>query len=229
MYLYTDNGLLTTGKLPVDLSGMRDSNIHMVINILLIVFAYLLGSIASAIVVCKLMGLQDPRSLGSGNPGATNVLRFHGKKAAVFTLSGDIFKGIIPVIFAKFLAAPDLIIAFTGIAAFTGHLFPAYFNFRGGKGVATFIGILFGMHWLLGVCYVVTWLIIAVLFRYSSLSGLVSAILTPVYTYFILPSPVYVICNSVLAALLVWRHRKNIQNLIAGTENKIGKKQTSIQ
>lgn len=208
---------------------MTDSNMHMVVNILLLVFAYLLGSIASAIVVCKLMGLADPRTHGSGNPGATNVLRLHGKKAAVFTLGGDILKGVIPVILAKILTAPDIIIALTGIAAFTGHLFPAYFNFRGGKGVATFIGVLIGMHWLLGIYYAVTWIIVAALFRYSSLSGLVSAILTPVYTFFILSSPVYVICNSVLAALLVWRHRKNIQNLIAGTEDKIGQKQTSIQ
>lgn len=208
---------------------MTDSNMHMMVNILLLVFAYLLGSIASAIVVCKLMGLADPRTHGSGNPGATNVLRLHGKKAAVFTLGGDILKGVIPVILAKILTAPDIIIALTGIAAFTGHLFPAYFNFRGGKGVATFIGVLIGMHWLLGIYYAVTWIIVAALFRYSSLSGLVSAILTPVYTFFILSSPVYVICNSVLAALLVWRHRKNIQNLIAGTEDKIGQKQTSIQ
>lgn len=227
--MYTDNARLTTVKLAVDLSGMTDSNMHMLVNILLIVFAYLLGSIASAIVVCKLMGLEDPRSHGSGNPGATNVLRLHGKKAAVFTLGGDILKGIIPVILARFLNAPDLIIALTGIAAFTGHLYPVYFSFRGGKGVATFIGVLFGMHWLLGVCYAVTWIVVAAIFRYSSLSGLVSAILTPVYTFFILPSTVYVICNSVLAALLVWRHRKNIQNLIAGTENKIGKNPTPIQ
>ena len=208
---------------------MTDSNMYMVVNILLIIFAYLLGSIASAIIVCKVMGLEDPRSHGSGNPGATNVLRLHGRKAAVFTLTGDIFKGVVPVFLAKSLNAPDLIIALTGVAAFTGHLFPAFFKFRGGKGVATLIGVLFGMHWLLGVSYVVTWLIIAAIFRYSSLSGLVSALLTPVYTFFILPSPVYVICNCVLATLLVWRHRKNIQNLIAGTEEKIGKKQASTQ
>jgi glycerol-3-phosphate acyltransferase PlsY len=195
----------------------------MLVNTLLILFAYLLGSVASAIIVCKLMGLDDPRLHGSNNPGASNVLRLHGKKAAAFTLSGDVIKGVFPVAFAKALAAPDLIIALTGFAAFSGHLFPVYFKFRGGKGVATLTGVLFGMHWLLGLSFIMTWMFVAALFRYSSLSALVAAALTPVYTFFILQSPVYAICNGLMAGILFWRHRTNIQNLIAGSEKKIEK------
>ena len=208
---------------------MTDSNTHMLVNTLLILFAYLLGSVASAIIVCKLMGLDDPRLHGSNNPGATNVLRLHGKKAAALTLGGDVIKGIVPVAFAQALTAPDLVIALTGFAAFCGHLFPVYFKFRGGQGVATLIGVLFGMHWLLGLSFIMTWIIIAVLFRYSSLSALVAAALTPAYTFIVLQSPLYVICNGLLACILLWRHRTNIQNLIAGTEEKIGKNKTLMQ
>jgi len=201
----------------------------MLVNTLLILFAYLLGSISSAIIVCKLMGLDDPRLHGSKNPGATNVLRLHGKVAAALTLGGDVIKGVLPVACAQALNAPDLVIALTGFAAFCGHLFPVYFKFRGGKGVATLIGVLFGMHWLLGLSFILTWIVVAALFRYSSLSALVAAALTPAYTFIVLQSPIYVICNGLLAGILFWRHRMNIQNLIAGTEVKIGNNKTPVQ
>ncbi len=200
---------------------MTDSNTPMLIHIALILFAYLVGSIASAIVVCKLMGLHDPRSHGSKNPGATNVLRLHGKKAAALTLTGDILKGILPVLFAKAIQTPDLIIALTGVAAFAGHLYPVFFGFRGGKGVATFVGVLLGTSWLLGLAFIGTWLIVAFLFRYSSLAALVAAILTPVYTALLLTSPYYIACQILMVIFLFWRHRSNIKKLIAAKEDKI--------
>ena len=194
----------------------------MIMQISLIIFAYLFGSVASAIVVCKLMRLSDPRTQGSGNPGATNVLRLHGKKAAAMTLAGDVFKGVIPVLLAKGLDAPDIIIALTGIAVFTGHLFPVYFSFHGGKGVATFIGVLSATYWLLGLTYISTWLLMAFLFRYSSLSALIATAMTPVFTVLLLPVPAFIAANSVMSIFLIWRHRSNIRKLIDGTEDKIG-------
>lgn len=192
----------------------------------LIIVAYLLGSLASAILVCKLFGLSDPRAGGSGNPGATNVMRLHGKKAAILTLAGDVLKGVIPVLLAKALSSTELVIALCGLAAFFGHLFPVFFNFKGGKGVATLIGVLFATHWLLGLTYIGTWGITALLFRYSSLSALVAAALTPVYSWLILQNMGFVTCHIIMVSILIWRHQSNIQNLIAGTESKIGEKKS---
>jgi acyl phosphate:glycerol-3-phosphate acyltransferase len=191
----------------------------------LIIIAYLMGSIASAILVCKLFGLADPRTEGSGNPGATNVMRLHGKKAAILTLVGDVLKGVIPVLLAKAIGSAELIVALCGLAAFLGHLFPIFFKFKGGKGVATLIGILFATHWLLGLAYVITWSLTALLFRYSSLSALLAALLTPLYSWFILQNTAYLITQALMAAILIWRHQSNIRKLIAGTEDKIGQKQ----
>ncbi|MGB1799620.1 MAG: glycerol-3-phosphate 1-O-acyltransferase PlsY [Gammaproteobacteria bacterium] len=193
----------------------------------LIIIAYLLGSIASAILVCKLFGLSDPRAGGSGNPGATNVMRLHGKKAAILTLAGDVLKGVIPVLLAKALGSTELVIALCGLAAFFGHLFPVFFNFKGGKGVATLIGVLFATHWLLGLAYIGTWGITALLFRYSSLSALVAAALTPVYSWLIVQNIGLTICHIIMVSILIWRHQSNIQNLIAGTESKIGQKKST--
>lgn len=190
----------------------------------LTIVAYLLGSIASAILVCKLFGLSDPRAGGSGNPGATNVMRLHGKKAAILTLAGDVLKGVIPVLFAKTLNSTELVIALCGLAAFFGHLFPVFFNFKGGKGVATLIGVLFATHWLLGFAYIGTWGITALLFRYSSLSALVAAILTPVYSWLILENIGFTLCHVATVSILIWRHRSNIKSLLSGTESKIGQK-----
>lgn len=191
---------------------------------LVIIMGYLLGSITSAIVVCKLMGLSDPRQEGSSNPGTTNVLRLHGKKAAGLTLLGDVLKGVLPVLFAKLIDAQATIVALTGLAAFMGHLYPVFFNFRGGKGVATLVGILFATSWMVGFAYITTWLTIAFLFRYSSLAALTAAVLTPAYTWLLLPELSYIICFSFMAGFLIWRHRGNIKSLLAGTEGKLGKK-----
>lgn len=197
----------------------------MLISYLLVIAGYLFGSVASAILVCRLMGLADPRTEGSGNPGATNVMRLHGKKAALLTLLGDVLKGLLPVLLAQALAQPATIVALTGLAAFTGHLYPVFFSFRGGKGVATLIGVLLGLHWILGLVFVLTWLIMAILFRYSSLSALTAAMLTPIYTALILPNFLVVGVTSVMTLLLIWRHRSNIYNLMHGLEEKIGQKE----
>lgn len=190
----------------------------------LVVLGYLTGSIASAMVVCRLMGLGDPRAQGSGNPGTTNVLRLYGKTAAAFTLFGDVAKGLAPVVLARLLDSPPWVIALTGAAAFAGHLFPVFFRFRGGKGVATLIGVLLGAHWLLGLAFIATWLATAVLFRYSSVAGLIAAAFTPLYTWLLLPDLSYLVCFSALAAALLLRHQSNIRNLIAGTEKRISVK-----
>jgi len=194
----------------------------MSILILLVPLGYLCGSVASAIVVCRILGLGDPRTQGSGNPGATNVLRLHGKRAAALTLAGDVLKGALPVLLARGLHAPDAIIAATGIAVFAGHLFPVFFRFQGGKGVATYIGVLFATCWLLGLGYIGTWLLIALLFRYSSLAALTAAVMTPVYTALVLPVPAYVLAYSIMTLTLLWRHRSNIRRLINGSEPRIG-------
>ena len=187
-----------------------------------IALAYLCGSLSSAIIVCRAMGLGDPRREGSGNPGATNVLRLYGKTPAALTLAGDVLKGFVPVFLAVLMPVSDGILALTAFAAFVGHLYPVYFGFRGGKGVATLIGVLFGMNWLLGAAFVATWLIVALLFRISSLAALTSSALVPVYTLYLMPSIYLVATTTMMAALLFWRHRRNIRNLIAGTEDRIG-------
>ena len=209
-------------KLSTNLTFYKDFNIPMLINIFLIFSAYLVGSISSAILVCKTLGLSDPRDGGSGNPGTTNVMRLHGKKAAFLTLIGDILKGIIPVLLAKVIVGSENIIALCGLAAFLGHIFPIYFNFEGGKGVATLIGILFATHWLLGVAYVISWILIAIIFRYSSLAALVAAFSTPLYAYFFVHNFHYVMSFAVLTLILFWRHKSNIYNLLNGKEDKIG-------
>lgn len=187
-------------------------------------FGYLLGSVSTAIITCKIMGIADPRTVGSNNPGATNVLRAGGKKAAIITLLGDMLKGLIPVLIAVSLGMPDEVIAATGVAAFLGHLYPVYYGFKGGKGVATILGVLLGTHWLLGLGTIGIWMGIALTFRYSSLSALVAASGSPILAWFITQSPVITICVAFMAALLIWRHRSNIKNLVAGKEDKIGAK-----
>jgi glycerol-3-phosphate acyltransferase PlsY len=194
----------------------------MILNISLVIIAYLFGSVSSAVVVCKLMQLDDPRLHGSNNPGATNVLRLHGKKAAILTLVGDMLKGLVPVLIAHAFNAPDLYIALVAFAAFSGHIFPVFFGFRGGKGVSTLIGVLFGMQWTLGLAYVITWLVVAAVFRYSSLAGLIAAAATPFFTLWLYPSNYYIASITGMTIILFWRHRSNIKNLLAGKEDKIG-------
>ena len=193
----------------------------MLINIVLIFLAYLLGSISAAILVCKLLGLSDPRTEGSGNPGTTNVMRLHGKTAAFLTLTGDVFKGIIPVLLAKVIVGSEFIIALSGFAAFLGHIFPIYFKFKGGKGVATLIGILLATHWLLGLAYAITWILTAAIFRYSSLAALTATLSIPFYTYFLEQNFQYTVSFSMIAVILFWRHKSNIYNLLSNKERKI--------
>ena len=187
-------------------------------------FGYLLGSVSTAIITCKLMGLADPRTVGSNNPGATNVLREGGKKAAAITLFGDMLKGLIPVLIAVILDMPDEVIAATGVAAFLGHLYPVFYGFKGGKGVATILGVLLGIHWQLGLGTILIWLAMAFTFRYSSLSALVAAAGSPVLSWFITGSQVITASVAVMATILIWRHRSNIKNLLSGKEDRIGSK-----
>ena len=188
---------------------------------LLIVSAYLLGSISSAIIVCRLMGLPDPRTQGSHNPGATNVLRIGGKKAAAITLLGDSLKGLIPMLIAHQLRVSDLTLALTGLAAFMGHLYPIFFRLRGGKGVATALGVQIGLHWGFGLLVAATWLIVAKLVNISSLSALVSMALAPFILWFFRPDPELISMQLVISGLLFWRHRANIRGLISGDEGRI--------
>ena len=200
------------------------------------VAAYLLGSLAFAVLVSKAMGLSDPRTFGSGNPGATNVLRSGSKPAAAITLLLDAMKGFVPVVLVKAFGARhgmgDGTVALVALAAFLGHLYPVFFRFRGGKGVATFIGVVFGVHWLLGVATGITWLIIAFFFRYSSLASLVSAVFAPLY--YLLGGGIAWYAEAPVAAalfamalLLAWRHRANIQRLLQGTESRLGAKKAT--
>lgn len=186
--------------------------------------AYLFGSFSSAIIVCKLMGLPDPRTQGSKNPGATNVLRIGGKKAAAITLLGDVLKGVIPVLIAKWYGLNTFGLSLVALSAFLGHLFPIFFRFEGGKGVATAIGCLLALSWPTGLCWMATWLIMALLFRYSSLASLTASLFAPLYIWLFTGSMTYTITISVMTLLLILRHRSNIANLLAGKESKIGKK-----
>jgi glycerol-3-phosphate acyltransferase PlsY len=196
----------------------------MKLPVLLIAFAYLLGSVSSAIIVCRLLGLPDPRGEGSGNPGATNVLRIGGKKAAAITLIGDMLKGLLPVLLAKALGASLAVQAMVAVAAFLGHLYPLFFGFRGGKGVATALGVLLGLHWPVGLLTIATWLLIAKVFRISSLAALLSLLVTPLYIWWLIPEPSLIIAMLFMLILLFWRHRSNIENLFKGTEGHIGSK-----
>jgi glycerol-3-phosphate acyltransferase PlsY len=193
------------------------------ISLLLPVCAYLLGSVSSAIVIARLFGLQDPRQVGSGNPGATNILRYGGKKAAILTLLGDVLKGVIPVVAAHTLGADATVLAFTLLAAFLGHVFPLFHGFKGGKGVATAFGALLALNGWVGLALAASWLVMAVTTRYSSLSAITVSLLAPLYVWWFARAPELILATAVMAALLLWRHRGNMQKLIAGTETKIGK------
>jgi glycerol-3-phosphate acyltransferase PlsY len=205
----------------LDLIPSTGSNGAMLISSLLIIGAYLLGSISSAIIVCRLMGLPDPRTQGSNNPGATNVLRLGGKKPAAITLLGDSLKGFIPMVAAHLLDASPLILALTGMAAFLGHLYPLFFGFKGGKGVATALGVQFGLHWGIGAGIGLLWLFMAKVVNISSLSALVSMALAPLLVWLIWPAPELIAMQILVSLILFWRHRSNIQNLLQGTEGKI--------
>ncbi|MBI3186641.1 MAG: glycerol-3-phosphate 1-O-acyltransferase PlsY [Gammaproteobacteria bacterium] len=182
---------------------------------------YLLGSISTAIITCKLMGLPDPRTDGSKNPGATNVLRLGGKKAAAITLAGDMLKGLLPAMVATLMDMPHGVVAAAGLAAFLGHLFPVFYGFQGGKGVATMLGVLLGIQWMVGAATIGVWLVMAFVFKVSSLSALTAALLAPVITYYIVGSKFMAFIVAIMTTLLFWRHRSNIANLLSGKESKI--------
>ncbi|CAM3382940.1 glycerol-3-phosphate 1-O-acyltransferase PlsY [Paracidovorax anthurii] len=204
-----------------------------VYSLLATVAAYLLGSLSFAVIVSRAMGLNDPRTYGSKNPGATNVLRSGSKAAAVVTLLFDALKGWLPVVLVQAYGRPygleEGTVALVGLAAFLGHLWPVFFRFEGGKGVATALGVLMGVSGWLGLATLLTWIIIAFFFRYSSLASLAAALFAPLY--YVLAggvawdaeAPVGV-SIAVMSGLLVWRHRENIRRLMAGTESRLGRK-----
>ena len=192
----------------------------------LIVAAYLIGSISSAIIVCRLIGLPDPRSEGSNNPGATNVLRIGGKKAAAITLLGDMLKGVLPVAAGHLLDVSTMTFALAAMAAFLGHLYPVFFGFKGGKGVATALGTQFGLHWGIGLAVAGIWLFMAKVVKISSLSALVSMALAPVIIYWIWPADELIVMQIIMSIILFWRHKSNIQRLLSGEESLIGKKKS---
>lgn len=193
--------------------------------------AYLIGSLSFAVIVSRVMGLSDPRSYGSKNPGATNVLRSGSKAAAVTTLLLDGLKGWLPVVLVKWFGGDyglgEGTMAAVGLAAFLGHLYPVFFQFKGGKGVATAAGVLLGISWVLGVATLATWVIVAFFSRYSSLASLVAAVFAPLY-YLFGDRTAWYVDKSLMAvmvaisALLIYRHRENINKLIKGTESKLG-------
>ena len=194
----------------------------MLSAILIIFGAYLAGSLASAVIVSRLMGLPDPRLEGSRNPGATNVLRLGGRKAALLTLFGDFLKGLIPVLIAQSLDASTAVVVGAGLAAFLGHLYPVFFAFQGGKGMATAFGAVTGLAWPVAAAMAATWLAVAVLTRYASLASLLSALLVPVYAWLLTGSMTLACGLAAMSVLLTWRHRANIGRLANGTESRIG-------
>jgi glycerol-3-phosphate acyltransferase PlsY len=198
------------------------------VNLLAILLAYLIGSVSFAVLVSKAMGLADPHSYGSGNPGATNVLRTGNRKAAALTLIGDVLKGVVAVLLAKWFApqfglAP-MTVMLVGLAAFVGHLYPVFHRFAGGKGVATAAGVLVALNPVHGLATLATWLIIAYFFRYSSLAALVAAVFAPFYWILLFGPGLAALAILAMSLLLIWRHRRNIGNLLAGKEGRIGGK-----
>lgn len=191
------------------------------ISLAILIAAYLLGSVPSAVVVTRIMGLPDPRGIGSGNPGATNVLRTGSKAAAALTLLGDVAKGIAAVVLARWLSDDPWLIAAAGLLAFLGHLYPVFLGFKGGKGVATAFGVCVTLSWMLGLMLAAVWLVTAVVSRYSSLAALVAAGAAPVCAWLATGVPPYVLLAVAIALLLTWRHRQNIGRLRAGTESQI--------
>lgn len=198
----------------------------MLAGVVVILAAYLIGSVSFAMIVSRAFGLPDPHEYGSGNPGATNVLRTGNRKAALLTLVGDGLKGYLVVVaalrVASMITLPAWTIPAAALAAFVGHIYPVYFHFRGGKGVATAAGIVFAFHWPLGLALTLVWLVLAFGFKISSVAGLVAAVLMPLGMYYETgASPQTYVC-VVIAALLFWRHRDNIRKLVHGEESAIG-------
>jgi len=188
-------------------------------EIIVLITAYLLGSISSAVIICRLMGLADPRKAGSNNPGATNVLRIGGRKAAILTFSFDILKGILPVLLAKYLDFSSLWLSAVVVAAFLGHCLPIFFSFHGGKGVATAFGAISAMNWQIGLILLIVWSLVFLIFRISSLAGISSAMVLPIATWFL--SAESLLPMTITALLMIWRHQNNIRGLISGDEHRL--------
>lgn len=202
------------------------SPFHMenILNILLFTgLAYLIGSFSTAIITCKIMGIEDPRQTGSNNPGATNVLRHGGKKAAIITLLGDMVKGLIPVLLASQFQTDNLVLGLVALFALLGHIFPLYYCFKGGKGVATFYGAILGINWQVGLIALIIWLLVAAVLKISSLSALVSIFLTPIILWYFSQSIELSSAAALMSLLVFWRHKRNIKSLLQGSEVKIGK------
>ena len=185
--------------------------------------AYLIGSFSTAIITCKIMGIEDPRQTGSNNPGATNVLRHGGKKAAIITLIGDMLKGLIPVLLAIQLQADTLTLALVALCALLGHVFPVYYGFKGGKGVDTYYGVILGINWQVGLIALSIWMVVAFLLKISSLSALVSIFSTSFILWFFSQSIELTSAVALMSLLVFWRHKNNIKSLLQGSEAKIGK------
>jgi acyl phosphate:glycerol-3-phosphate acyltransferase len=191
------------------------------LSVCMIIFAYLCGSLCSAIIVAKIFDLPDPRSEGSKNPGATNVLRLSGKKYAAIVMAGDVLKGFLPVILAKLFSINDYTLAVMCLAAVLGHMFPIFFRFKGGKGVATALGAIFALQFVLGVLVALTWLAVLRATRYSSLASMTSMLLMPLYSFYTIESILFVTPLSLITMFILYKHRDNILRLSDGTESKV--------
>ena len=194
---------------------------NIVLGILLPVLGYLSGSLASAVIVCRLMKLPDPREGGSGNPGATNVLRLGGRQAAGMTLAGDVLKGVVPVLLAHLLTDSPTILAATAVAAVLGHMYPVFFGFKGGKGVATAFGAVAALVYPVALFMAAVWVLAAMATRIVSIASMAAAVAAPLFALVFIREPAYILGLAVIAALLVYRHRANIQRLRQGTEPEI--------
>lgn len=199
--------------------------------IVFIILAYLLGSISFAVIASWVFRLPDPRTFGSMNPGATNVLRSGNKAAAIFTLLGDTGKGWMAVVLAQHFAPvwglDNKVIAAVALLVFLGHIWPVFLRFKGGRGVATAVGVVLGLNLWPGILAIITWIIVALIWRFSSLSALVAATFTPVYALIFLGSEISAFVILTISLLVIWRHKSNISNLLAGKETRIGKRDAS--
>ncbi len=201
----------------------------MILSVFLIVMSYFVGSICSAVIVCRLFNLPDPRTEGSRNPGATNVLRLAGKKYASIVFFIDFLKGTIPVVIAQFFNVTPLVLSLVMLSAVLGHIYPAFFNFKGGKGVATAIGALVGLNLIVGTLAIATWLLVAHFFRYSSLASMITVVLAPFYALFITHQQNIFPFLMFMAFVIIFKHRNNITRLMDGNEPKVFIKENLIK
>ena len=193
-----------------------------------VILGYLFGSVCSAVIVCRLFSLPDPQTEGSKNPGATNVLRIAGKKYAIIVLITDMLKGFLPVFLANLLGAGPTALGFICLAAVLGHMYHVFFKFKGGKGVATALGALLGFHWLLGSLVIATWLVVALISRYSSLASVIAIVLAPFYSLYVIQNPSAFIPLGLMMMFVVYKHHGNLTRLMDGTEPKIKLKKAEI-